>query len=147
MVFCLLHISLMFPSGINSFIFAVKSRSFCECWDSEIFGLVFCALQALVSYFIPAPTYSEMYNTKGINPKPTEKPQRAHYLWKEISISISKFCCAFFITVRKRSLEQGNVFTRICHSVHRGEGLCPGLSRWQRTPGQRPNPGPRPPPL
>ena len=29
------------------------------------------------------------------------------------------------IIARKRSLGQGNVFTRVCHSVHRGEGaLC-----------------------
>ena len=29
------------------------------------------------------------------------------------------------ITARKRSLGQGNVFTRVCHSVHGGEGgLC-----------------------
>ena len=47
-----------------------------------------------------------------------------------------------FITARKRSLGQGNVFTPVCHSVHRGRvsvwvisvqgGLCPGgsLSRW-----------------
>ena len=29
-----------------------------------------------------------------------------------------------FITVRKRSLRQGNVFTRVCHSVHRWGGVC-----------------------
>ena len=28
------------------------------------------------------------------------------------------------VTARKRSLGQGNVFTRICHSVNRGRGLC-----------------------
>ena len=36
------------------------------------------------------------------------------------------------ITARKRSLEQGNVFTRVCHSVHGVSvqgGLCPGGSR------------------
>ena len=34
-------------------------------------------------------------------------------------------------TARKRSLGQGNVFTPVCHSVHRGSlcrGLCPGRS-------------------
>ena len=46
----------------------------------------------------------------------------------------------FVITVHKRSLGQGNVFTPVCHSVHRGVsvpacitgrmtgGLCPGGS-------------------
>ena len=29
------------------------------------------------------------------------------------------------ITVRKRSLVQGNVFTPVCHSVHRGEVCIP----------------------
>ena len=28
------------------------------------------------------------------------------------------------ITARKRSLGQGNIFTPVCHSVHRGEGGC-----------------------
>ena len=30
------------------------------------------------------------------------------------------------ITARKRSLGQGNVFTRMCHSIHRGEEVCLG---------------------
>ena len=30
------------------------------------------------------------------------------------------------VTARKRSLEQGNIFTPVCHSVHRGRGLLPG---------------------
>ena len=28
------------------------------------------------------------------------------------------------ITARKRSLGQGNIFTPVCHSVHRGGGVC-----------------------
>ena len=31
---------------------------------------------------------------------------------------------ADIFTARKRSLGQGNVFTRMCHSVHGGGGLC-----------------------
>ena len=31
-----------------------------------------------------------------------------------------------FITARKRSLGQGNIFAPVCHSVHRGGGLVPG---------------------
>ena len=31
-------------------------------------------------------------------------------------------------TARKRSLGQGNIFTPVCHSVHRGGGMC-GCSR------------------
>ena len=30
---------------------------------------------------------------------------------------------ADIFTARKRSLGQGNVFTRMCHSVHRGKGV------------------------
>ena len=30
----------------------------------------------------------------------------------------------WIFTARKRSLGQGNVFTRVCHSVYRGEGVC-----------------------
>ena len=40
------------------------------------------------------------------------------------------------ITARKRSLRQGNVFTRVCHSVHRGEVSVRGVSV-RETPGQR----------
>ena len=32
----------------------------------------------------------------------------------------------FLVTAHKRSLGQGNIFTCVCHSVHRGRGLCPG---------------------
>ena len=31
-----------------------------------------------------------------------------------------------FVTARQRRLGQGNVFTPVCHSVHRGGGLHPG---------------------
>ena len=38
----------------------------------------------------------------------------------------------YIFTARKQSLGQGNVFTRVCHSVHRGEGVfvcvCVGAS-------------------
>ena len=40
------------------------------------------------------------------------------------------------ITARKRSLGQGNIFTPVCHSVHRGGGV----------PDQVPPPGPGTPP-
>ena len=39
-------------------------------------------------------------------------------------------------TARKRSLGQGNVFTAVCHSVHRGRG-----SPWQRPPWTEPPDG------
>ena len=53
------------------------------------------------------------------------------------------------ITARKRSLRQGNVFTPVCHSIHRGggRGVCPTPRRqtWggqtpleMQTPGQTP---------
>ena len=32
----------------------------------------------------------------------------------------------FIITARKRSLGQGNIFTPVCHSVHRGGSTWPG---------------------
>ena len=35
---------------------------------------------------------------------------------------------AYFFTARKRSLGQGNIFTRMCHSVHReGVSGCGGV--------------------
>ena len=49
-------------------------------------------------------------------------------------------CCAVYIsrviTVRKRSWGQGNVFTAVCHSVHRVEGV----SLTVILPGQNPPP-------
>ena len=45
-----------------------------------------------------------------------------------------------FITASKRSLGQGNIFTPVCHSVHRGEYLDRYL------PGQVQPPGPGTPP-
>ena len=44
------------------------------------------------------------------------------------------------ITASKRSLWQGNVFTLVCHFVHKGETVLPDRD----PPGQRP-PGQRPP--
>ena len=51
---------------------------------------------------------------------------------------VAGFCIAIF-TARKGSLGQGNVFTPVCHSVHRGEGSLPTpLPRcrppWMQTP-------------
>ena len=48
-------------------------------------------------------------------------------------------CTAFIITTRKRSLGQGNIFTSVCHSVHRGKGVYP-TPTWMQTPwvGQTP---------
>ena len=51
-----------------------------------------------------------------------------------------------FITARKRSLGQGNIFTPVCHSVHRGDawfrggawswgGLVPGGCLVETPPG------------
>ena len=37
-----------------------------------------------------------------------------------------KLCChclIIIVTVRQRSLRQGNVFTHVCHSVYRGGGV------------------------
>ena len=41
------------------------------------------------------------------------------------------------------SLGQGNVFTRVCHSVHRGEGVS--VRGTETPPGQRPSNGQRTP--
>ena len=35
-------------------------------------------------------------------------------------------------TARNRSLGQGNVFTPVCHSVHKGGGLCPSMRHRSR---------------
>ena len=38
---------------------------------------------------------------------------------------VRKYFWGFIITARKRSSGQGNIFTPVCHSVHRGgEGVC-----------------------
>ena len=78
---------------------------------------------------------------------------------------VAGFCIALF-TARKGSLGQGNVFTPVCHSVHRGRGVCPPpvprcRPPWMQTPlgwvdpsldadppgvGQTPPPGLRKPP-
>ena len=57
------------------------------------------------------------------------------------------------ITARKRSLEQGNIFRSVCHSVHRGrvpDQVYPPLEQtppWdQVSPGTRYRPGPGTPP-
>ena len=43
------------------------------------------------------------------------------------------------ITARKRSLGQGNVFTPVCHSVHRG-GVSQNTMGWGQIPLGRPPP-------
>ena len=52
--------------------------------------------------------------------------------------------CASIFTARKQSLGQGNVFTPVCHSVHRRGGVCPP-PRMCTPPDAHP-PGCRPPP-
>ena len=43
---------------------------------------------------------------------------------KECYLRQARNVCVFlFVTARKRSLGQGNIFTPVCHSVHRG-GVC-----------------------
>ena len=50
-------------------------------------------------------------------------------------------------TARKRSLGQGNIFTLVCHSVHRGGGLPQCMLGYQNPPPRsRPPPGPGTPP-
>ena len=43
--------------------------------------------------------------------------------FKEKMIYIHLICEMCFVITRKRSLGQGNIFTPVCHSVHRGEYL------------------------
>ena len=61
-----------------------------------------------------------------------------------------------FITARKRSLGQGNIFTPVCHSVHMGGGeylgrdtpwdqVSPGNRYTPPGPGTPPRPGTPPP--
>ena len=47
----------------------------------------------------------------------------------DISCSPNKKKCSFY-RLQKRSLGQGNVFTRVCHFVHRGVGFLP-LGPWE----------------
>ena len=60
-------------------------------------------------------------------------------------MNMSTSVISLFITARKRSLRQGNIFTPVCHSVHRG-GLPsrrPPLAG--SPPGRRHPPAGRPP--
>ena len=57
----------------------------------------------------------------------------------------------FLITAHKWSLGQGNIFTCVCHSIHRGRGLSPGGlpdrdAPWTENPLNR-DPPDRDPPL
>ena len=45
------------------------------------------------------------------------------------------------ITARKRSLGQGNIFTPVCHSVHRAVGLPQWMMGYTLGPGTPPGPG------
>ena len=60
--------------------------------------------------------------------------------------TVVKFHCRFLggrnriFTARKRSLGQGNIFTPVCHSVHRGGvhvWLLPGGHAWLLPGGMR----------
>ena len=59
------------------------------------------------------------------------------------------FCYIIIVTVRKRSLGQGNIFTPVCHSVHRGglpNCMLGYLPLRQQTPQEQTPPGPGTPP-
>ena len=58
----------------------------------------------------------------------------------------------FLFTAHKRSLGQGNVYTRVCHSVHRREGGCVsqhamgrGVHLLSKHPPRQTHPGQTPP--
>ena len=68
-----------------------------------------------------------------------------------MTVSITNVGTYHFITARKRSLGQGNIFAPVCHSVHRGEYLTPPGSRHTsqdqvHPPGSRHPLGPGKPP-
>ena len=44
--------------------------------------------------------------------------------------------CRYFVTARKRSLGQGNIFAPVCRSVHRGESTWAGTPLGRYTPWQ-----------
>ena len=50
-----------------------------------------------------------------------------HFIFGQLlqELKSSMMDCVPIFTGCKQSLGQGNVFTPVCHSVHRGEGLCP----------------------
>ena len=53
-------------------------------------------------------------------------PSALHWfvVWRHIVLSsIPKRSGAWLVTARKRSLGQGNIFTPVCHSVHKGGGV------------------------
>ena len=54
-------------------------------------------------------------------------------------------CVQSITTARKQSLGQGNVFTPVCRSVHRGEGVSVRGVSLEETPPERDLPKQRPP--
>ena len=75
---------------------------------------------------------------------------------KKLAKRKKEFSLHGFITARKRSLPQGNIFAPVCHSVHRGEYLTPPrpgappdqvppVTRYTPGAGTSPGPGTTPP--
>ena len=60
-------------------------------------------------------------------------------------MNMSTSFISLFITTRKRSLGQGNIFTPVCHSVHRGGSPIKETLLAGSTPGRRHPPAGRPP--
>ena len=59
---------------------------------------------------------------------PPGKQTPAYDQWAAGMHPTGMHCCFFhfpsIFTTRKRSLGQGNIFAPVCHSVHRGGGMC-----------------------
>ena len=74
---------------------------------------------------------------------------KKRYVVIDITADEHMYCLTFYIILTflppATKWQQGNVFTPVCHSVHRG-ALCQGETDtpYTETPGQRP-PGERPP--
>ena len=66
-----------------------------------------------------------------------QKVSRKKYILKRITQLFFMFTGIIVVTARKRSLGQGNIFTPVCHSVHRGVCLS---ACWDTTPLQTRHP-------
>ena len=85
-----------------------------------------------VSRPTPRGVYPSMHWGRHPPPPSRRLMLQAVHILLECILDASNFGILIF-TAHKRSLGEGNVFTRICHSVHRGVPSLAAPLGWQRT--------------
>ena len=134
---------------------AMESKQELEYWDINPDMIGDCCWNQYRPFLLPDRDHAPSPDPDGCR----------ETMWKILELKdsgrISKVK-KYFVTARKRSLGQGNIFASVCHSVHRGWGVClsacwdtyPHPRReqtppWEQTPppssrppwGQTPSPG------